>query len=134
MRILLDTNAYSAMKRGHEAVMDLVRRSQQVLLSAVVAGELLHGFRAGSRFDDNLREFNAFIEHPLVDFLAVDMQTAERFARVATALRSAGTPLPTNDVWIAAHAMQTGAQLVSFDRHFEQVAGLAWVRPDAAKR
>ena len=134
MRILLDTNAYSAMKRGHEAVMDLVRRSQQVLLSAVVAGELLHGFRAGSRFDDNLREFNAFIEHPLVDFLAVDMQTADRFARVATALRSAGTPLPTNDVWIAAHAMQTGAQLVSFDRHFEQVAGLAWVRPDAAKR
>lgn len=134
MRILLDTNAYSAMKRGHGGVIDLVRRSQQVLLSAVVAGELLHGFRAGSRFDDNLREFNAFLEHPLVDFLAVDMQTADRFARVATALRSAGTPIPTNDVWIAAHSMQTGAQLVSFDRHFEQVAGLALVQPEAAGR
>ena len=132
MRILLDTNAYSAMKRGQEQVIELVRRSQQVLVSAVVAGELLHGFRAGGRFDDNVREFDAFLDHPLVDFLGVDMQTADRFARIATALRSAGTPIPTNDVWIAAHAMQTGAQLVSFDRHFEQVAGLALVRPGAA--
>ena len=129
MRLLLDTNAYSAMKRGHAPVADLVRGAEQILLSAVVAGELLHGFRAGSRWDDNLREFNAFLDHPLVEALDVDLQTADRFARVATALRAAGTPIPTNDVWIAAHAMQTGAQLVSFDKHFEKVAGLALVTP-----
>jgi predicted nucleic acid-binding protein len=129
MRLLLDTNAYSAMKRGDLAVADLVRGAERILLSTVVAGELLHGFRAGSRWQDNLRELHAFLDHPLVHVCQVDLETADRFARIVTDLRRVGKPIPTNDVWIAAHAMQTGARLVSFDRHFEVVAGLALLVP-----
>ena len=114
MRILLDTNAYAEWKRGDEAVARLVREAEEVLISAVVVGELLYGFRRGS---------------PYATFLPVTRTTADRFGRIAAALRTKGRPIPTNDMWIAAHAMETGADLVSFDLHFEVVDGVAWVRP-----
>jgi predicted nucleic acid-binding protein len=127
MRILLDTSAYSAMMRGHKEVTDRVRRAQQVILSAVVAGELLLGFRLGARPEKNMAELDAFLDNPYVSFVPVTPTTADRFARIATALRAKGRPIPTNDVWIAAHAMETGAELLSFDAHFGAIDGLAWV-------
>lgn len=129
MRLLLDTNAYSELKRGHSGVASLVRRSEQVLLSSIVAGELLYGFRAGSRYEANRRELDAFLGRPQVGFLPVSFATADRFGRIAHALRQKGKPIPTNDIWIAAHALEHGAELVSFDRHFENVDGLAWTIP-----
>jgi tRNA(fMet)-specific endonuclease VapC len=127
--VLLDTNAYSDLKRGDAGVSTIVRRATRVLLSAVVAGELLYGFRRGSRFERNWKELEAFLESPFVAFLPVTLDTADRFARIASALRVKGTPIPTNDIWIAAHAMETGATLVSEDRHFKEVDGLAWTVP-----
>jgi len=62
--------------------------------------------------------------------LTVTLVTADRFGRIAASLRRKGRPLPTNDIWIAAHAMESGADLLSFDRHFEHVEGLAWIHPD----
>ena len=56
MRVLLDSNAYSHLKRGHRQVAEIVRRSEEVLLSTIVIGELLYGFRKGSRLDRNVRE------------------------------------------------------------------------------
>ncbi len=129
MKILLDTNAYAALMRGHAAVADSVRRAERVYLSVIVAGELLFGFRHGSRYEQNRAELNTFLDSPYVIFLPVSLTTADRFSRIAAALRKKGTPLPTNDVWIAAHAMETGADLLSFDGHFEQIEGLAFVRP-----
>lgn len=65
-----------------------------------------------------------------MSFLPVTLVTADRFGRVAAALRRRGRPIPTNDVWIAAHAMESGADLVSLDRHFfGEIEGLAWVDP-----
>ena len=138
MRTLLDTNAYTAWKRGDAAVTELVRRSEELVLSSIVAGELLFGFRSGSRFERNRREYLGYapdekiddlLRSPYVSFLPVTLVTADRFARIATALRRKGRPIPTNDVWIAAHAMESGADLVSFDRHFGEIDGLAWVDP-----
>lgn len=129
MRILLDTDAYSALKRGHVGVAALVRSAEEVLFSAVVAGELLSGFRAGARYSRNRAELEAFVDSPFVTLVPVGMTTAERFGRIAAALRARGRPIPTNDIWIAAQAMETGAELVSFDRHYEAVEGLAWTRP-----
>lgn len=131
MRTLLDTNAYTAWKRGDAAVNELVRRSEELVLSSIVAGELLFGFRCGSRFEHNRRELDDLLRSPYVSFLPVTLVTADRFARVAAALRRKGRPIPTNDVWIAAHAMESGADLVSFDRHFGEIDGLAWVDPAA---
>jgi tRNA(fMet)-specific endonuclease VapC len=126
MRVLLDTDAYSALKRANPAVADLVRRSEGVLLSTVVAGELLYGFRCGNRYERNRDELERFVESPLVTVAPITMATADRFSRVAAALKARGRPIPANDMWIAAQAMETGAELVSFDRHYECVDGLAW--------
>ncbi len=129
MKILLDSDAYSELRRGHPSVAELVRASERVYFSAVVAGELLYGFRHGPRFDKNLRELREFLVHPYIAFLPVTLVTSDRYSRIALSLRRKGRPIPTNDIWIAAHAMETGADLISFDEHFEQVEGLAWVHP-----
>ncbi len=126
MRCLLDTNAYSALRRGHLETADRVRRCRRVLLSTVVLGELEYGFRHGSQYEQNRRELEAFLDHPYVRSVPVTPTTAERFGRIATALRRKGHPIPSNDIWIAAQAMETGADLFTFDRHFEAVDGLAW--------
>ena len=132
MTILLDTNAYSALLRGHDEVADRVRRAERVVFSTVVAGELLLGFRLGTRLKKNMAELDAFLENPYVSLVAVTLTTADRFARIAAALRVKGRPIPTNDIWIAAHAMEAGAELLSFDAHFGAIDGLAWVALSSA--
>ena len=131
MRALLDTNAYVRFRQGRSSVQEVVRDAERVYLSAIVAGELLFGFHHGTRFDVNMRKLLAFIDSGYVEFLAVDLETADHFGRVSSQLRKAGTPIPTNDIWIAAHTMQTGATLVTFDEHFDNVAGLALDRLEA---
>ena len=128
MRALLDSNAYSRLMRGDDQTAVVVRDATEVLMSAVVIGELLYGFRHGSRFDRNASALRSFLDNPYVSFVLVGPVTADRYSRVAAALRAKGNPIPTNDVWIAAHAMETGADLVSADRHFEAVDGIAWLR------
>lgn len=131
MRILLDTNAYSAIGRGHPEATEILRGAEGVVLSTVMLGEVLAGFRAGSRWKENLASLDRFLAEPRVKLVPVTRTTADRYSRIWAALRRKGKPIPTNDVWIAAHAMETGADLISFDPHFEHVEGLAWVRPEA---
>ena len=127
MRVALDSNVYSLLFRGHPLVAEIVRRSQEVVMSAVVIGELLYGYRYGSRMARNLRELDDFLANPYVTLVSVSRTTADRYSRIATALRAKGRPIPTNDIWIAAHAMETGTELISSDGHFKDVDGLAWV-------
>lgn len=124
MRILLDTNAYVAFKKGQSDVTEYIRAAEGVVFSAVVMGELLFGFRNGDRFERNMTELEAFLEHPSVTFLPVTAVTADRFGRIAALLKRKGTPIPTNDIWVAAHVMEAGAELVTLDRHFEKIDGL----------
>jgi tRNA(fMet)-specific endonuclease VapC len=127
VKVALDTNAYSALMRGHRGVAAIVRRAAAVEVPAVVAGELLYGFRHGSRYEENAARLDAFLAMPTVELLPVTRTTADRFGRIGAALRAKGTPIPTNDIWIAAQAMETGAELLSSDSHFEAVDGLAWL-------
>ena len=127
MRILLDSNAYSAFMRGNEEVRDLIQAAEEVLVSAIVVGEQLFGFRQGASYERNLTELRSFLERPYVSLVPVGPVTADRYSRVMTALKAKGRPIPTNDVWIAAHAMETGADLVSADGHFEHVDGIVWI-------
>ena len=133
MRVLLDTNACSALFRGHHGLTDRVRHADQVLISAIVAGERLFGFRHGSHYEANARIFERFLANPYVAFLPVTLVAADRYARISTSLRRKGRPLPDNDIWIAAHAMESGADLLSFDQHFAHVDGLALVHPEGAE-
>ena len=128
MRALLDTNAYSALMRGHREVAGRVRPCERIYLSAIVVGELLYGFRNGSRYDENRIQLADFVANPYVEFVPVTMTTCERFAWVASALRRKGKPIPGNDIWIAAHGLETGADLITSDSHFEAVDGLTIIR------
>ena len=128
MRLLLGTDAYSALKRGHTLAAELVRRSDEVLLSTVAAGVLLHGIRCGSRFVRTRQELDEFIASPSVKVIHVTMATADRFSRVAATRRRRGTPMPANDIRVAAQAMESEAELLTRDRHCEAVDGLAWRR------
>jgi len=121
---LLDTNAYVALKRGHREVAEIVRESSELAFSVIVIGELMFGFRNGSRYRRNLKDLEAFLANDRVTVLPVSLTTADRFGRIAAALRKAGTPIPTNDIWIAAHAYESGAELITFDGHFSAVSGL----------
>ena len=106
----------------------MVRRAEEVMFSAVVVGELMYGFRRGTHFERNAADLRSFLDSPYSSFVEVGPVTADRYSRIAAALRAKGRPIPTNDVWIAAHAMETGADLVSADGHFEHVDGIVWVR------
>ena len=130
MRVLLGSNAYSRLMRGDGQTAVLVRSSTDILMSAVVIGELRYEFRNGSRFDRNASELGSFLDNPHVSLVPVGQITADRYSRITAALRAKGNPIPTNDVWIAAHALETGADLVSADRHFEAVDGIAWLQLD----
>jgi len=124
VKLLLDTNAYTAMRHGHTAVAAQVRQSSGVVMSVVVLGELLYGFHHGSQLERNLRELREFVSSPYVEVQNASWVTADRFGRVAAQLRRSGRPIPTNDIWIAAHALETGGELLTFDRHFERVEGI----------
>ena len=132
MRMLLDTNAYSAMRRGDPVLQRLVRQADELIVSTIVVGELLFGFEHGSRRVANRAELDRFLNHPQVRIVPVTRTTADRYARIATGLRRKGTPIPTNDIWIAAHALEIGAELVSYDGHFGAVDGLVWLQPGDA--
>ena len=129
MSVLVDTDAYSALMRGHPVVATRVRETDRVLLSTIVVGELLFGFRSGTRYERNRKSLEVFLRNAFVALVPVTWATAERFGRIAAALRATGMSIPTNDIWIAAHAMETGADLLSFDQHYSHVDGLAWVDP-----
>lgn len=128
MKALLDTNAYSALMRGLPSVVGKVRKAEQVLLSTIVIGELLYGFRYGARFEKNLDLLQRFLENPYVAILPATYVTADRFSLLAAALRRKGKPIPTNDIWIAAHTLESGADLLSYDDHFSHIDGLPWQR------
>jgi tRNA(fMet)-specific endonuclease VapC len=123
-KILIDTSAYSHVLRGNTEVLDALGRADLVYASVFVLAELYTGFRGGSRESANKDLLERFLSRPTVRVLAATRETAEVFAEIKHALRQAGTPLPINDVWIAAHAIETGSVLVTFDLHFNKVSGL----------
>ena len=123
-RILLDTNAYTAFLTGDERVLSALTEAETAFLSAIVIGELYAGFCGGNRLKENKSLLARFLQKSNVRVLDVTAETGEVFGQIKNALQKAGTPIPLNDVWLAAQAMETGSVIVSFDAHFDQVSGL----------
>jgi len=123
-QILLDTNAFVRFLAGDERVLASLAGADRVYMSVFVLGELNAGFRAGKKGRENRRILESFLEKPSVAVLEATRETAEIFGIVKDSLRKAGKPIPVNDVWIAAHALETGSVLVTYDGHFQAVAGL----------
>ena len=122
--ILLDTNAYVALKRGDSETLAIVQRAPSISINSIVLGELLAGFAPGTRETQNRQELELFLGSPRVTAHWIDRGTAELYATLFAGLRKAGTPIPTNDIWIAASAIQHSLVLVSFDAHFRSVPAL----------
>lgn len=120
-RVILDTSAYSAFMRGHPEVKLALQQAEEVYLNPVILGELLAGFMRGKRRKKNERELQTFLSSPRVIVVDVDEETAERYAVILNSLWNAGTPIPTNDIWIAASAMQHGVHLLTTDAHYQTV-------------
>jgi tRNA(fMet)-specific endonuclease VapC len=120
-RLLLDTSAISSLFGGAADVRDLLQEAEEVFLNPVVLAELKTGFRRGKLRMENERMLARLIDSPRVRLASIDEETSERYAVIFDFLRTAGTPIPTNDVWIAATAMQHSLQLVTRDAHFERV-------------
>jgi len=105
--------------------VEKISGSDFVLISPVMLGELMFGFRKGGKFERNMRMLRRFLDHEAVEIVPVGEISADRYSRIVMQLKKDGSPIPINDVWIAAQAMEHGAELLTSDRHFEQVAGLA---------
>ena len=120
-RLLLDTTAYSAMRRGDRRLVEPLAEASEIVLTPVVVGELVYGFVGGRLEGQNRRLLREFLESDRVRVVSVDEETAERYAAIRDYLRKKGTPIPTNDLWIAASAAQHGLKLLCLDRHFKEV-------------
>ena len=123
-KILLDTNAYVRFLSGDEKVLAYLAQADRVYISVFVLGELFAGFRAGDKERQNREILDRFLSKSGVEVLEATSETAEYFGIIKSALRKSARPIPINDVWIAAHALEAGAALVTYDSHFLAVPGL----------
>lgn len=126
--IALDTNTYVGFKRGDATCVELIQQARRLLISSTVLGELLAGFACGDREARNREELRRFLAVAGVEVVPIGLETADSYGLLYRSLRQQGTPIPSNDLWIAASCLEHGALLFSFDAHFERVPGLRLVR------
>lgn len=127
--VLIDTNAYSALMGGDRDVLDVIADADTVYMSVFVIGELLAGFKNGTRENENRELLEVFLSKPTIRIISATFDTSEFFASIKDNLRKSGKPIPINDIWIAAHCMESGSMLITYDKHFSEIPGLlVWHR------
>lgn len=126
-RALIDTNIYSLAMRGEPSVLDHLQQLDEIGFTVMSLGELLVGFRGGNREAENRSELGRFLDSPRVRVLPIDEETADFYAAIVLGLKRVGTPIPTNDIWIAALAQRHGLPVYTKDAHFASVPGLVLV-------
>ena len=123
--IILDTNAYSEILRNKgESVLNAIDGVENLFFSVVVIGELYAGFKGGVRYHENAGTLKEFLSDPIVTVADITEETAEIFGELKATLKKQGTPIPLNDIWIAAQCVELGAVLVTSDKHFSNIPGL----------
>jgi tRNA(fMet)-specific endonuclease VapC len=120
-RYVLDTSAYSHFKRGGAEIVDLIDTAEWIGVPPVVLGELWARFLRGRRARENESELREFLANPAVEEVSIDARVARLYAEIVVSLREAGTPLPVNDIWIAACAAAAGASVLTYDDHFRHI-------------
>jgi tRNA(fMet)-specific endonuclease VapC len=122
--VLIDTNIYSYAMRGDAEIIKTLQQVAQIGISAISIGELLSGFKAGNKELTNRQELNQFLDSARVTLYGIDEGTAEFYCLILDQLKSNGTPIPTNEIWIAAVAFQHGMPIFTKDQHFNKIKGL----------
>ena len=121
-RCLLDTNIVIALFAGESAIVDLLKDAEEVFIPSIVIGELYYGARKSSRVEDNVARIRDLAASNVV--LGCDTETAYQYGKVKDRLRQKGRPIPENDIWIAAIALQHDLTLLTTDAHFDEVENL----------
>jgi len=121
-RIMLDTFAYAAFLRGNPEIKLSLQQADEIFLNPVILGELIAGFLMGKNEKKNRAILQDFLSSARVKIVEIDEETSERYAVIVSHLRIKGMPLPTNDLWIAASAMQRGLKVLTTDKHYLEVS------------
>lgn len=127
MRVALDTNRYVDLCKGLDETIEILEQAEEILMPFVVLGELRAGFVHGRREAENERVLRRFLLKDGVRVLFADDQTTHHYASVFRQLRKQGTPIPTNDMWIAALVLQHNLVLHARDKHFDHMPQLILV-------
>jgi tRNA(fMet)-specific endonuclease VapC len=127
MKIAIDTNRYRDADDGDPAAVQVLRSAQKILIPFAVLGELRYGFLHGSKSAENERRLQRFLSTPRVEVIFANDRTTHEYARLALHLRNQGTPIPINDMWIAALVVQHGLTLYARDKHFDHLPQVARV-------
>ena len=124
MKVLLDTNRLTDLLRGDPKIVEQVEQAVEVWVPFVTMGEIKAGFLAGNRSENNHRLLHQLLHQPGIGVLFADRETSDYYARLFFQLRKAGTPIPTNDLWIASLSVQYELTLLSRDEHFDKLPQL----------
>lgn len=122
--ILIDTNAYVSFKLGKQSIIEIFQYAESLAMSPIVIGELLSGFECGNKTKKNRSELQQFFQSSRVRLFPLTSDTANFYSQIYLSLRKKGKPIPSNDMWIAAQALENGCVLCSFDKHFKSIDGL----------
>ena len=121
MRVAIDSNRYVDFAKGIPEAVEQLRRTDEIFVPFVVLGELRAGFAGGARSRENEANLVRFLNSPRVDLSFADEETTHHYARLFHQLRRQGTPIPTNDLWIAALVVQHELHLFARDAHFDHL-------------
>ncbi|HTW95612.1 MAG TPA: type II toxin-antitoxin system VapC family toxin [Tepidisphaeraceae bacterium] len=125
MNLLLATHRYSDFVRGEPSAVQAIQSAAKIFIPFIVLGELRAGFLHGNRARENESTLTRILQRPSVSVLYADGDTTHHYALIYQQLRQRGTPVPTNDLWIAALAVQYELVLFSRDPHFQHVPQIA---------
>jgi tRNA(fMet)-specific endonuclease VapC len=121
MRVALDTNRITDLFRGDLELAEQLGTAEEVWIPLFALGEIKAGFQGGTQQRRNESLLNRLLAKPTVSVLLPGRETAEHYARIFVQLKQAGTPVPDNDLWIAALVLEHDLVLITRDRHFERI-------------
>ena len=124
MRVVLDTNRLVDLFQGDRPLAELLATCDEVWIPLIVLGEFQAGILGGSRGQHNVALLHTLLAKPTAGLLVPTRETADHYARLFVQLRRAGTPIPDNDLWIAALVLQHDLTLITRDKHFESIPQL----------
>jgi len=131
VRVALDTNRLTDLFQGDAELAELLATCDEVWLPLIVLAEIKAGFYGGTQQHRNEVLLRKFMAKPTVGMVLPGRETAEQYARLFVQLKRAGTPVPDNDLWIAALALENDLALITRDRHFDNIPQLLTVRADS---
>ena len=102
-------------------------KAEEILINPIVIAEMLIGFKLGTKEEQNKNESYEFLDSPRLSVFEIGEMTAEHYSNIFLQLKKSGKPIPTNNIWIAASAMENGMPLATFDKHFSNIQGLLLV-------